>query len=221
MSVTPESVQELLSSEDYGDRLRGINQLRQLDPAIAFEMIQPLAFDSNVRVRYAAVSQFSTLGVENKQKSFEVLRHLLLDDPEPDIKAAAADSLGALKLVAAYPDLAELYHSTSEWLIQFSIIAALGELGEPESFTLLTQALDSPIELVQAAAISSMGELGDTRAIPLIIPFATHSDWQIRYRVVQALHHLGPETSRSTLETLAQDEIEQVASQAKLSLQSA
>ncbi len=221
MDVTPESVQTLLDSADYGDRLRGVNQLRQLDPAIAFAKIQPLAQDPNVRVRYAAVSQFSTLGTQDKAKAYTVLRELLLNDPEPDIKAAAADSLGALQLTEAYPDLAALYHNTSEWLIQFSIIAALGELGEPQSFSLLTEALQNPVELIQSAAISSMGELGNPDAIPLIIPFATHSDWQIRYRVVQALHHLGTEASRPTLEQLAQDEIEQVASHAKLSLQSA
>jgi len=40
MSVTPESVKQMLSSEDLGDRLRAVNQIRELEPAIAFELVQ-------------------------------------------------------------------------------------------------------------------------------------------------------------------------------------
>jgi hypothetical protein len=50
MTITPESVQQLLTSEDYGDRLIGVNQLRQLDKSLAFELIEPLITDSNPRV---------------------------------------------------------------------------------------------------------------------------------------------------------------------------
>lgn len=219
MSVTPESVQQLISSEDYGDRLRGINQLREIDPAIAFEMIQAATLDSNVRVRYAAVSQISSLGEQDRHKAMEILRDRLLNDPEADVKAAAADSLGALRLGEAYPDLEQVYQSTSEWLVQFSIIAALGELGDPRAFDLLQTGLNSETELVQTAAISSLGELGDPRAIDLITPFAKNPDWQMRYRVVQALHRLGGSQARTTLEMLTNDQVEQVAQEAKTSLE--
>ncbi|NEO95753.1 MAG: HEAT repeat domain-containing protein, partial [Moorea sp. SIO3G5] len=67
----------------------------------------------------------------------------------------------------------------------------------------------------QTAAISSLGELGDPRAVPLLIPFATNSDWQIRYRLVQALVNLGGEEAKAVLETLANDSVEQVASVAQ------
>jgi len=40
MSVTPESVKQMLSSENLGDRLRAVNQIRELEPAIAFELVQ-------------------------------------------------------------------------------------------------------------------------------------------------------------------------------------
>ena len=131
MTITPESVKQVLSSEEFSDRIRGINQLRQIEPAIAFESIQPLVTDKNTRVRYAAVSQFDTLGTQDLTLSLAVLRDRLFNDPEPDVQAAAADALGGLKLTEAFDDLSKLYHETSEWLIQFSIVAALGELGEP------------------------------------------------------------------------------------------
>ena len=220
MSVTPESVKQMLDSEDLGDRLRAVNQARDLEPAKAFELIQIAMGDSNSRVRYSAVSQMDTLGNQDLQLSLDVLRGLL-NDPEPDVQAAAADCLGALKLHDAFEDLQHLYNTTPEWLVQFSIIATLGELGDPRSFELLKQALSSENELVQTAAISSFGELGDTQAIPLLAPFASNSDWQIRYRVVQALTHLGGADAKSVLESLTDDQVEAVANEAKKSLQSA
>ena len=56
------------------------------------------------------------------------------------------------------------------------------------------------------------------RAVPLLIPFATNSDWQIRYRVVQSLSKLGGSEARSTLEALANDEKEEVAQEAQNNL---
>ena len=218
MSVTRESVQHLLSSEDFGKRISGVNQLRQLEKSVAFELIQPIITDKNTRVRYAAVSQLDTLGDEDLAATLSMLRDRLLNDTEPDVQAAAADALGALKLTEAYEDLKQLYHQTPEWLVQFSIIATLGELGDPRSFELLEEALDSPTSLVQTAAISSLGDLGDSRAIPLMSRFVTDSDWQIRYRVVQALGKLGGTETRAMLETLAKDEKEEVAKEAEAAL---
>ncbi|NEQ23140.1 MAG: HEAT repeat domain-containing protein, partial [Microcoleus sp. SIO2G3] len=215
MSVTRESVQQLLSSEDYGDRISGVNQLRQLEPSVAFELIQPVVTDKNTRVRYAAVSQLDTLGGQDLQTTLTLLRDRLLNDSEPDVQAAAADAIGALKLTEAYEDLQRLYHQTPEWLVQFSIIATLGELGDPRSFELLEEALNSDTGLVQTAAISSLGDLGDARAVPLLTPYATNSDWQVRYRLVQALTKLGGTEVRSALETLAKDEKEEVAKEAQ------
>ncbi len=218
MSITPESVQQLLKSENFGDRIRGLNQLRQMEAKVAFELIKPMVTDKNTRVRYAAVSQFDTLGQEDLVASLEILRDRLYNDPEPDVQAAAADALGGLKLTEAFDDLFKMYHQSSDWLIQFSIIATLGELGEPRGFELLQEALTSDNNLVQTAAISSLGELGDNRAIPLLIPFANNDDWQVRYRLTQALGRLGGEQANVALEKLAQDEVEQVAQEAKNNL---
>ena len=218
MTITPESIETLLNSEDFGERIRGLNQLRQIEPATAFTMVQPLITDENTRVRYAAVSQLDTLGVTDKTASLEMLRDRLFNDPEPDVQAAAADAIGGLKLVEAYEELANVYHDTTEWLVQFSIIAALGELGEPRGFDLLTEALNSDNTLLQTAAIGSMAELGDVRGIPLLASFVDNEDWQIRYRLVQALGRLGGDEAKAVITKLADDDFEQVAQEAKNNL---
>ncbi|MCT7983587.1 HEAT repeat domain-containing protein [Laspinema sp. A4] len=218
MNVTPESVRELLHSETMGDRLRGVNQLRQLEPAIALELILPTIQDSSARVRYAAVSQMASLGQLDRDVALTVLRDRLLNDSETDVQAAAADSLGGLQLTEAFEELQEIYHNTSEWLLKLSIVAALGELGDSRSFTLLEDALNSSESLIKTAAIGSFGELGDQRATALLIPYASDADWQIRHRVAQALGRLGGPEVRPILETLAQDEVTPVAQTAQVSL---
>lgn len=220
MTITPESVQALLESEDFGDRLRAVNQLRQLDPAIAFELIQSVTVDRNVRVRYAAVSQLGTLGKQNPSLSLDILRRCLVEDPEPDVQAAAADSLSALKLTDAYEDLQALYERSPDWLVKFSIVAALGELGDSRAFELLESALQSDNELVKTAAIGALGELADERAVPLLLPYASDPDWQVRHRVVQALSHFHGSEIQAALQQLSQDEFEPVAQEAKLYLNS-
>ncbi len=217
MSITPESVAALLNSADLGDRLRGVNQLRTLDPAIAFGLGQQAVEDVNPRVRYAAVSQLASLGSQDRGKSLALLRDRLRDS-EPDVQAAAADSISALHLTEAFEDLQSLYHASSEWLVKFSIVAALGELGDPRGFDLLQEAMTSPNELMQMAAIGSLGELGDVRAIDLLAPHVQNADWQVRFRVAQALSRLNTAASQPLLQTLAQDPTEQVAQEAQAGL---
>jgi HEAT repeat protein len=78
--------------------------------------------------------------------------------------------------------------------------------------------LHSNNNLLQTAAIGSMGELGDPQAIPLLKNFAEHEDWQIRFRLAQALGRLGGEEAKSIITKLVDDESEQVAQEAKNNL---
>jgi HEAT repeat protein len=218
MSITPESIAQALQSEDLGDRLSAVNQLRTLPSAVAFELLKTAIGDGNARVRYAAVSQMSSLGHEDREQSLEILLNRLYTDGEMDVKAAAADAIGALKLTEAYPDLESCYNQTNDWLLQMSIVATLGELGDPRAFELLKDALSSPEGLVQGAAIGSLGELKNPEAVAWLQPFATHEDWQIRYRVAQALGNLGGDEARTLAETLSHDEVAQVAEMARLAI---
>lgn len=217
MTATPDEIRALLSSENLSDRLRAVNEIRALPPAQGFELIQLAVTDANTRVRYAAVSQFDSLGGQDPARSLELLRGLLAD-PEPDVQAAAADCLGGLKLTEAYEDLAALYGSTAEWLVRFSILAALGELGDRRAVDLLLAALGSENELEQLGAIGALGELGDDRAVPHLLPFVSSSDWQVRHRLALTLGQFPSDAVRAALETLSQDAVAQVAEAAAAQL---
>ncbi len=218
MSVTPDSVRALLNSEDYGDRLSGVNQLRQLELSLAFELIQPLIVDEQARVRYAAVSQLDTLGPVNPAVAQALLRERLLTDSEIDVRAAAADAIAALRLTDLFPDLLAAYEQSQDWLLQLSILASLGEMGDPRGYDLLIQALATDSDLLQTAAIGSLGELGDRRAISHLAPFVDSDDWQLRHRTAQALGRLGGEEAQALLQRLCQDSIDTVATAAQYGL---
>ncbi len=210
-----ETITALINSENKGDRITALNLVREIEPALAFGYIKQLVTDKNTRVRYAAVSQLATLGSQDPIESLTILRDRLVNDPEPDVQAAAADAIGALKLTDAFDDLQNLYETTPEWLVQFSIIAALGELGDPRGLQLLQTALMNETSLVQTAAIGAIGELGDPSGVESIIPFTTHPDWQIRYQLARALRNLGGDLAAQNLAILATDEVAQVAQEAR------
>lgn len=214
-----ESVQQLLASEKFGDRISGLNQLRAFAPQEAFPLLQPLLKDPEARIRYAAVSQMDAVGIGFESEAFILLKDALNNDPELDVKAAAADAIAGLKIKEAYPDLEAAYRASNEWLLQFSIIAAIGELGEPKAFDLIKEALTSDTELVRTSAISALGDLGDRRAIELLIPLVEDPDWQVRHRVAQAFGRLGGEEVKASLEKLAIDEQPTVAEEAQHHLQ--
>ncbi|MGB3613650.1 MAG: HEAT repeat domain-containing protein, partial [Elainellaceae cyanobacterium] len=153
MNVTFDAVSEKLSSEDYGDRLSAVNQIRYLDTPQAFELLQRAIADQNPRVRYAAVSQLSSVGHHDRETSRTILEQALLRDSDMDVRAAAADSVGALKLTEAFEVMEALYRETEEWLIQFSLVAALGELGDDRGYGILVDALESQNELIRTVAI--------------------------------------------------------------------
>ncbi|MEM1369456.1 MAG: HEAT repeat domain-containing protein, partial [Cyanobacteria bacterium P01_H01_bin.15] len=195
MSNSTSDVEALVNSADFGERIRGINQLRNIDPAVAYELIKPLVTDDNARIRYAAISQLDPLGQQNPEEALAILRDRLMNDSEVDVKGAAADALGGLGLTAGFEDLVAAYQGTSEWLLQMSIVAALGSLGDLRAVDLLLVALQSDVDLVKTTAISALGDLGDLRALDPLLEFVTDSDWQIRYRLAQALQKLNADSA--------------------------
>jgi HEAT repeat protein len=178
-------------------------------------MVKPLIKDSNPRIRYAAVGQLDPLGHQNPAEALVLLRDRLFNDPEVDVKSVAADVIGGLKLTEAYDDLQKVYETTPEWLLQMSIVATLGEMGDARGFHLLKIALNSENSLIRTAAISSLGDLRIPDALPLLLPLAKDEDWQVRFRLAIALGQFEKAEVEKVLTELAQDSFEQVAKTAQ------
>lgn len=221
-SSAPDSLKESLlaqlGSPDLGERLRAVNEARPLDPEDCFEVLSVGAQDPNARVRYAAVSQMGTLSLPDPGVALPLLLDLLKRDPEFDVRSAAAAALGDLKQPQVLEDLLTAYRQENEWLAQFSIIAALGELGNRGAYETLVEALLQGNELIRTAAAGALGDLADPRAVPVLETQLDSEDWQMRYRVTLALARIGGEITRPGLTKLAQDPVEQVATQAQHAL---
>lgn len=214
-SVTREELNQLASSENWGNRIKAINLLRELSGDEALPLLSDLAIDSNTRVRYAAVSQIGTLNLSDKSLPLPMLKERLETDPEVDVRAAAAAALGDLKQPGTLQDLLAALQREDEWLMVLSIVAALGELGDPGAFDAVLAAASDENVLVRSTAASALGDLGDERGLDALQTLAKDPDWQTRHRVCIALGKIGSEKAHSILETLASDEEAQVASTAR------
>ena len=215
-----ENLREQLAANDTGVRMKALHASRSLPISERFELSAIAAIDPYARIRYDAISQLGTVGTVDLDKSLEILSDRLRVDPELDVRAAAAASLGSLQLTQAYDLLKTAYASTNDWMFQFSIVAAIGELGNPQGFDFLAEALQSPNDLVRIAAIGSLGDLGNPEAVSLLIPLADDLDWQIRHRISQALSQLGGDAAKIALQELAKDPMPQVAELALMGLES-
>ncbi|MEN9213802.1 MAG: HEAT repeat domain-containing protein [Gloeomargarita sp. DG02_4_bins_56] len=214
----PETVRALLTDEDWGRRLHGVEQCRQLSPAAALNLLKTVLTDRNARVRYAAVSQLGNmtgLTPDQKQELLPLLRERLAGDSEADVQAAAADALAGLGLTAAYEDLERAYRESPEWLVKFSVVAGLGVLGDARAYPLLLEALAAEIDLLKLAAIGALADLGDVRAVAHLGELVQDPDWQVRLRLAQALRRLDGAEAQSLLATLAQDPVAAVAQAAQ------
>jgi HEAT repeat protein len=204
-----------LTADDLAVRMKVLPASRSLGIDERFALVCMAVNDSNSRIRYDAISQLSSLGAVDMARTQSLLKEALWNDPELDVRAAAADSIGALKIKDLFPELQGVYAQTSDWLLQFSVVASLGELGDDRAYDLLLQALHHENDLVKTAAIGSLGELGKPEAVAVLIPLADHPDWQIRYRLAQALATLGGEQAQITLQKLQSDADPNVATMAK------
>ncbi|MBW4698432.1 MAG: HEAT repeat domain-containing protein [Aphanocapsa lilacina HA4352-LM1] len=210
-----ETPEEKLASPNLGDRLSAVGSLRDVPAERSVALLVKAAQDDNARVRYAAVS---LLGQKEDPSVLGLLRTLLTSDPEFDVRAAAAAALGDLHAQEAYEDLAAAFAQDNEWLVKFSILAALGELGDRRAVDLLVTALKGD-PLIRTVAAGALGQLGDRRAVGELVAYIDDEDWQLRFRIAQALGELGGEEARSALQVLTHDPSDAVSSTARSALE--
>jgi HEAT repeat protein len=192
---------EALQSPDFGTRIRAVIALRPLPPEEALPLLEIALTDSNTRVRYSAVS---LLGQKPGPQTRALLTQLLHQDPEFDVRAAAAASLGDLGDKDAFEDLKQAYLNDGQDLVRFSIVAALGELGDPRAFDLLITALKAG-GLQEEAALMALGQIALPEVIPVLQSYLPHPDWQLRLRAVQALAEINTPASLACLVGLQED----------------
>eukprot|EP00188_Purpureofilum_apyrenoidigerum_P002999 Plantae.Rhodophyta-Purpureofilum_apyrenoidigerum.ctg30456.p1 GENE.Plantae.Rhodophyta-Purpureofilum_apyrenoidigerum.ctg30456~~Plantae.Rhodophyta-Purpureofilum_apyrenoidigerum.ctg30456.p1 ORF type:complete len:225 (+),score=47.60 Plantae.Rhodophyta-Purpureofilum_apyrenoidigerum.ctg30456:63-737(+) len=192
MATNKDDVMSLVMSGDNFNRLKGVNMARDLEPMDCLETLSLTSKDPDLNVRYATVSQLAEAGKADPTKALDLLRDLIAHEKDSSVRAAVADAFCAIGIPEAYDDVESIFRDSDEVMVQFSILAGLGELGNPKAFGLLKEVLedDSTEELLKVAAIGALGELGDKRAEDIIRPFTQVEDATIKTRAEQALQAL-------------------------------
>jgi HEAT repeat protein len=112
--------------------------------------------------------------------------HILATDPEPRVRAEAAEvlgfagarGLGALDRARDDPDA----------IVVEAVATAYGEIDSTDAVPwLVAEAVEAEDRLVREAAVAALGAIGDDRAVPALLELIVSGPPQVRRRCVVAL----------------------------------
>jgi HEAT repeat protein len=111
--------------------------------------------------RWLAAKYLGDLGAV--QAAEQLIR--LLDAADPQVRIAAAQTLGRIRAPAARPRLQEVAFDDEEPGVRSWAIGALGEIGDRDDVDLLLPLLDDPSLRVRGATALALGRIGDPKAL--------------------------------------------------------
>jgi HEAT repeat protein len=89
-----------------------------------------------------------------------------LDDPDPNVRAAAAENLGKIAAVDALPQLLQAL-SINDMMLQFTILSAVASIGQPVPIERLSPFLQN--RLLKKPIYDCLGDIGGIEAFPLLL----------------------------------------------------
>jgi HEAT repeats len=149
----------------------------------------------------ARVRAIDELGVLRDRKNGSVFVQALRDDYW-EVRAAAAQALGALREQTFGLSLLKALSSESDFTVQQSLVRALGKCREVGAIKLLIQILRDQDRswLVRETAAWSLGEFGQTAPIwPLVEALCNDPDEMVRAAAARALGEIGHPITKSLL----------------------
>ena len=165
---------------------------------------EPEAFlaDSDPVMRRLAVS--AVANQPGDPATLESLLALLRDDPEPAVRAEAAEVAGGFGHAAAAALLAAVATEEDPRVVE-AIVTGLGEVEDAAAVPwLMEMASGHDDRLVREAAVAALGAIGDPAAIPLLLDLVASAPPQVRRRCVVALTAFdGPEVEAALHSALA------------------
>lgn len=154
------------------------------------------------------------------RKILETRLVALLDDPEAQVRSAAAQSIGHVGLVSASDALVAALADPNEW-VRVQVADALGHVGNPKVAQVIANHLETEREPhVRATIVKSLGAIGDERMLPVLALLLDDPDNRVRANTVEALVHLQTRKGdlKKILGKLANDPSNRVRANAALAL---
>ncbi|MEM9155031.1 MAG: HEAT repeat domain-containing protein [Cyanobacteria bacterium P01_F01_bin.33] len=213
-------IETSLQSSDSQVRLRGITALRAYEPDVVVPLLLECLDDAEFLVR-----SFVAMGLGRKRTpaAYEALLQLLQADPDPNVRAEAANSL-ALYGEDSLPHLIRAFREDDHWLLRRSIQAAVTDMKAYDAlFEISTCAVEDEDDTVRATAISCFGFLAEshlrTDALKALLSLAEAEEWPIRAGVARALKAFsGEPAARAALIRFKEDPDHRVVGSALESL---
>ncbi len=195
-----------LESPDASNRMKAIVELRHHEPSVVVPLLKQRMYDKEFVVRsFVAMG----LGYKRSDEAFQILLDLIKGDRDANVRAEAANSLANYG-EAAIPYLAQLFQTDSNWLVRYSILAAIGETAPSEVILQLSDwGLMADDLLVQLTSIANLGRLKGTnceeKAVDLLFELATSEIVEIRIRVAKTLRYFDSPQAQAALTELRHD----------------
>lgn len=125
----------------------------------------------------------------------EKLAAMLKDDPNANVRAAAAKTLGVLEYKEAVPQLLNALND-EEWVC-FSALEALTNLKDASSVGSIVTLLNNPSETIRFAAIEALGKIASPDAQGPLLEHITRTDGFEKKATITSLVQIGaiPESS--------------------------
>lgn len=139
-----------LLRQDVTTRNLAIEILEQIGSA-ALDLLLPLLTHPDPNLRKFIVDTLNKLG---DRRAIPALRERLCDE-EPNVRGSAAEALGAMRAVEAVPAMLGMLQD-EEWVV-FSVVEALGTLGDPSTVGPLLGLMRTGSEAIRFAAIEALG----------------------------------------------------------------
>ena len=113
-----------------GDPLRAMPALTQLRFCSDEQAVPLLVLGSEQEAFLVRSLSCSGLGYKRTEQGWTVLERLLRTDPDPNVRAEAANALASYGVPRAWPLLKAAFDADAAWLVRCSILSALAE--QPE-----------------------------------------------------------------------------------------
>lgn len=139
----------------------------------------------------------------------EKLVEMLTGDPNANVRAAAAKTIGRLKYKKALPQLIKALKD-EEWVC-FSALEALTDLKEEKPIISIVDLLNSPSETIRFAAIEALGKIGSHNAVQSMSDHISRAEGFEKKATIRSLVQIGavpsiPGVSDALIDMLKNDD---------------
>ncbi|MEL6440480.1 MAG: HEAT repeat domain-containing protein [Cyanobacteria bacterium J06621_8] len=201
-----QQIKAYIDSPDPQHRIKAITELRNYEPSLVVPLLKRRMYDQEFVIR-----SFVAMGLGYKQtdEGFKLLKNLMEQDSDYNVRAEASNSLAKYG-AAAIPHLVKLFQQDTNWLVRYSILAAIDLTQHPEAaLELADLGLRGDSEVVMEAAIAILGQLTQTpqeaAALDLLLAAAKSEEATVRAQVARILSCFDNPRAQAALSNLRQD----------------